>query len=144
MADFDGNGGQDLATANNGAGTLTILREVGPPGSAPSKIAGLKRPQKLGPSVIAHRFQLASSRPNPARGEAAIPFELARDGAVELRIYDVAGRVVKTLVNGELPAGPHEARWDGTTDRGGRASPGTYFYQLRSGEDRASRTLIFR
>ena len=136
MADFDGNG-QDLATANTGAGTLTILREVGPPGSAPSKAAGLKRPRKLDATVVTHRFALAPGRPNPARDEAAFAFELAREGVVELKVYDVAGRAVRTLVSGTLPAGAHEARWDGTTDRGGRASPGTYFIRLRSGDERA-------
>jgi hypothetical protein len=145
VGDFDRNAGQDLATANNGAGTVSILPDVGPPGSAMVRAAMLKRQRKFEAGAAGEgdaRFALAASRPNPARGEAFIPFEIAREGPVELRIYDVAGRVVKTLVSGTLPAGPHEARWDGTNDRGYRASPGTYFYRLRAGDERAVRTLM--
>ena len=143
VADLDGNGGHDLATANAGAGTVSVLLDVSPPASAPNRISALKRPRKL-ESEAAPRFELAASRPNPARGEATIPFAIPRDGPVELRVYDVAGRMVRTLVHATLPAGEHEARWDGMTDGGMRASPGTYFYRLRAGDQRAARTLLMR
>jgi hypothetical protein len=143
VGDFDHNAGQDLATANTGAGTVSILPDVGPPGSAPGRAAQMKRPRRFDAGDGREgRFALAMSRPNPARGAAIIPFEIPRELPVELRVYDVAGRVVKTLVSATLPAGPHEARWDGTTDRGTRASPGTYFYRLRAGDEHAVRTLM--
>lgn len=144
VADFDGNAGHDVATANNGAGTVSVLLDVSPPGSARGRAALLKRPRRLEAGDPAPRFALAMSRPNPARGAAIIPFEIPRAAAVELRIYDVAGRAVRTLVDATLPAGSHEAWWDGTTDRGDRASPGTYFYRLRAGDERAARTLMLR
>jgi hypothetical protein len=143
VADFDRNGGQDLATANNGAGTVSVLLDVSPPGSAPTRPASQRRAQRLAaneqPVPV---FALGASRPNPARGTATISFETPREGVVDLRIFDLAGRTVRTLVKATLPAGPHEAPWDGTDDRGGRVGPGTYFYRLRAAEQQAVRVLI--
>jgi len=126
------------------AGTVSVLLDVSPPGSARSRSASLKRPRKFEAVEPALRFALETSRPNPAHGEAIIAFEIPREAPVELRIFDVAGRVVRTLADATLPAGRHEARWDGTTDRGDPARPGTYFYRLRAGDQRAVRALMLR
>jgi hypothetical protein len=146
IADLDGNGGHDVVTANTGAGTVSVLLDVSPPGSARGRIADRKRPHRLdaGDPAAALQFALAMSRPNPAPGATTIPFSTPRECAVELRIYDVAGRAIRTLVDGTLPAGAHEAQWDGTTDRGDRARPGTYFYRLRAGDQQAVRTMMLR
>jgi VCBS repeat protein/flagellar hook capping protein FlgD/FG-GAP repeat protein len=145
VTDFDHNAGQDLATANTGAGTITVLPDVGPPGSAPSGTALLKRARRIDADAQASaRFELGASRPNPARGDALIPFEIPRDALVDLRVYDVAGRVVRTLVSGTVSAGPHEAHWNGADDRGVRMAPGTYFYRLRAGDQQAVRALMLR
>jgi len=87
-------------------------------------------------------MRLGQSRPNPADGELSIGFTLPRAGVARLRVLDVAGRLVATLVNGSLPAGPHTARWDGTTVAGAAAAPGVYLYELRSGGERITRRLV--
>jgi hypothetical protein len=86
---------------------------------------------------------LAQNVPNPApRGATAIAFELPRAGAVTLAIYDVAGRRIARLVDGELPAGPHQATWDGR-DEGGRSVPaGVYFYDLVQGGSRTAKRMV--
>jgi hypothetical protein len=71
--------------------------------------------------------------PNPFNPSTVIPFGLARDEAVTLRIYDVTGRCVATLADGALPAGPHAERWTGQLDGGGEAASGVYFYRLAAG-----------
>lgn len=85
---------------------------------------------------------LAQSRPNPAREALAIPFSIARPGSVTLRVYDLSGRLVATLLDGPLPAGDHLARWDGTRGDGGSAPPGEYSYELRASGERVQRRLI--
>ena len=88
------------------------------------------------------QLSLAQNRPNPARDALAIPFSIARSGIVTLRVYDLSGRVVATLLDGPLPAGDHIARWDGTRGDGGTAPPGEYSYELRSSGERLQRRLI--
>ena len=63
---------------------------------------------------------------------ATIAFGLTRREPVELRVYDVAGRVVRTLARREFAAGEHQVVWDGSDDAGRRVPRGVYFYQLRT------------
>ena len=75
-------------------------------------------------------FFLGQNRPNPFRASTAIHFALARPGHVDLRLFDVNGRVVQTLVDQDLGAGKHDVQWRAETDRGARVPPGVYFYRL--------------
>ena len=69
---------------------------------------------------------------------AAIAFGVTREERVELKVYDVTGRLVKTLANREFdpaqgsPKGQFTIHWDGTSDDGQRVARGVYFYQLRT------------
>jgi hypothetical protein len=85
---------------------------------------------------------LGANYPNPFNPSTTIPFTLARDGRVTLRVYDVAGRVVATLVDGARAAGPHTAQWDGRTGAGAPVSSGVYFARLVAGKVDASRKLL--
>jgi flagellar hook assembly protein FlgD len=58
---------------------------------------------------------------------------MLEEGPVEIAIYDVAGRRVRTLVNRVMPEGDHEAVWDGRNDTGRRAAPGVYLYRFQGG-----------
>jgi hypothetical protein len=70
---------------------------------------------------------------NPFRsGAAKISFGITKKEKVELRVYDVAGRLVKTLANREFEAGSHDLFWDGSNDEGRQVSRGVYFYQLHT------------
>ena len=71
---------------------------------------------------------------NPMRsGEARIAFGLAKTEKVEIKVYDVSGRLVRTLANRIFPGGvEHVVIWNGTNDDGNKVARGVYFYQLRS------------
>jgi hypothetical protein len=86
-------------------------------------------------------FELAPSRPNPTAPWTDIPFQLSRTGPVTLRIYDTAGRVVSTLVDAEMSAGPHTVTWDGNDRSHKPVPPGIYFYRLTSGAEKAIRRM---
>ena len=75
-------------------------------------------------------FALRQNQPNPFRAMTAIHFALARGGHVDLRVFDLHGRLIQTLVDRELEAGKHDVQWRGETDHGGHAAPGVYFYRL--------------
>jgi hypothetical protein len=76
---------------------------------------------------------LADARPNPFNPTTAIGYTLPADGFAELVVYDVRGRLVRTLVSGRVPAGFNEVTWDGRNDSGNRVASGVYLYQLRAG-----------
>jgi hypothetical protein len=88
---------------------------------------------------------LAGGVPNPAVSSMRLDFGLAAAdaGPVALRIYDLAGRVVRTLVEETLPPGPHQAVWDRTNDRGERVAPGVYFTRLRTGARELQGKVVF-
>jgi glucose/arabinose dehydrogenase len=69
--------------------------------------------------------------PNPFNPSTNISFNVgANDARVSLEIYDLAGRLVRNLVDQELAAGPHSFPWNGTDDRGRRVESGVYLYRL--------------
>ncbi len=76
------------------------------------------------------RLILSPSYPNPAMGSATFTLSLPARRAVALAIYEPSGRLLRTLIRGDLEAGTHTFRWDGT-DAGGRpVASGTYLYRL--------------
>jgi len=82
------------------------------------------------PDLPAASARLDPAYPNPFNPAAWVPYELPRAGRATLAVHDAAGRRVRTLAAGELPAGPGRARWDGR-DQGGRpVASGTYFARL--------------
>jgi len=81
--------------------------------------------------------------PNPFQASTTVRFDLAQRARVALRVYDVAGRLVRTLVGDEeLGAGSHALDWDGRDEGGGRLSPGLYFCQLSAGSVRETRRVV--
>jgi len=88
------------------------------------------------------RLAAGANRPNPFTRSTEITFELARPGHTTLRVYDIAGQMVATLIDAEMTAGPHTATWDGR-DRSGAAAPaGLYFYRLSNGVEHAGRGML--
>jgi len=75
---------------------------------------------------------LAPSIPNPVASTTLLRFELARAGRTELAVFDVGGRHVRTLVDGELGPGLHKAVWDARDSEGRLQGSGIYFYRLTS------------
>jgi hypothetical protein len=78
-------------------------------------------------------IRMEPSFPNPFRPSTHIPFELAEQLPVQLRVYGVDGRLVATLIDGERPAGRHVELWDGRDRNGDRAESGVYFLTLHAG-----------
>jgi len=79
--------------------------------------------------------------PNPSNLRFSILFELARGGKVKVRIYDVLGRVVRTLDLGRKPPGRHIVHWDGRDGHGRKVGLGTYICSLKVGKFMASRRM---
>lgn len=95
------------------------------------------------------RFELLNNVPNPFNPTTAIEFNLPERNVVNLSIYDISGRVVRTLLSGELVAGFYTGSqaivWNGKDDSGNNVSSGVYFYRLRAdGEDQTRKMVLVR
>jgi hypothetical protein len=82
---------------------------------------------------------LSQNRPNPFNPETTIDFTLAQSGRATLRVFDVRGSLVRTLVDGVLAPGAHVARWNGLDQRGGRVPSGVYYALLEASDGRTNR-----
>ena len=87
------------------------------------------------------RLRLGANHPNPFSPETEIDFALPRAQPVRLRILDAQGRVVRTLLDRELPAGAHRIRWDGRDGAGRAVASGVYFYRLQDGAATRTRKM---
>lgn len=91
----------------------------------------------------AERNFLAQNVPNPFNPSTTIAYSLSGAGSVRLRIYDVAGRQVRTLLDEQRsPAGQAEVVWDGRNDRGAAVASGVYFYRLEAGSFVSTRKMV--
>ena len=89
------------------------------------------------------RFGLGANVPNPFNPVTAIRYELPERARVNLRIYDLAGRLVRVLRTGAVEEpGYHQAQWYGRDDRGRSVASGTYFYKLEANEFISTRRML--
>ncbi len=87
-------------------------------------------------------LQLTQNRPNPFNPVTTIRYGLPARGAMELAVYDVAGRVVRVLADGERDPGWYEVVWDGRDTSGQRVGSGVYFCRLSAGSEVCRRKVV--
>ena len=98
------------------------------------------------PLKLPEETQLLQNYPNPFNPDTWIPFKLSKDSDVTIEIYDIAGRLIRELQLGYIPAGSYVARdmaayWDGRNEAGGPVASGIYFYTIQAGEFTATRKM---
>lgn len=94
-----------------------------------------------GPRVTFIHF-LAPAQPNPSRNITSIEYGLPAESEVSLNVYDVSGRLVRQLVNGNLNAGVFRQSWNLRTDTGVRVRSGMYFFRLSTRTFTAVRKVV--
>ncbi len=99
----------------------------------------------LGADEVPAVNSLAQNFPNPFNPTTTISFSVKEKGRVTLRVYDVEGRLVRTLVDEVRDAGSYREVWDGTNNRGAGVASGVYFYKMEAtGFTRARKMAILR
>jgi hypothetical protein len=122
FADVDGDGRLDLFVGNR-EGELFFYRNE-------SVVAVESKARRIPASVSLHQ-----NYPNPFNPETTIEYELAEPGHVQLKIYNLRGQLVRTLVDSRQLGGRHQVAWDGSGERGeSRVASGVYVYELKVGE----------
>ena len=97
-------------------------------------------------SQIPQFFSLSQNFPNPFNPATVIQYELPGPGVKTsraiLKVYDLLGREVQTLVDKDYAPGAYEISWDGTNEEGAQVSSGIYIYQLKFGNFVSSKKMI--
>ena len=102
----------------------------------------LLRSRQLDVAPAPRPTRLAAPHPNPFNPSVTVPFSLSAPQHLRLAVFDVAGRLVRTLHDGPAAAGESSLIWDGRDDAGRPAGTGVYFVRMQSAGFRASRKLV--
>ena len=92
--------------------------------------------------IVPREFALRQNAPNPFNPVTTIAFALPEQADVSLKVYNMAGRVVRTLVNGPEGPGTHSVVWDGRDEAGRTVASGVYFYRMDAGEFTERRMMV--
>jgi hypothetical protein len=98
--------------------------------------------EAVGGVPTANRAEVRKVYPNPFNPQTTIEFSVPKPGPASVRIFDLQGRRVATLVDETMPAGVYRVRWNGQTDDGRELSSGVYFAQVASAKSRDSARLM--
>ncbi len=93
-------------------------------------------------NIAPEKYILHQNYPNPFNPTTMIPFEIRKADIVEIKIFNVLGSEIKTLINDYLPAGLHKITWNGMSKDGKKASSGVYLYMLRTGNYVQSKKML--
>jgi len=94
------------------------------------------------PAETPKSTKLAQNFPNPFNPSTTIKFDLKEKGFVTLKVYNVAGQLVRTLVSGERDANSYTVTWDGKNDRGGAVASGIYFYKMETKDFSQTKKMV--
>jgi hypothetical protein len=120
-----------FSTADPYTGTLLVHGEVVLQGT----------PTGAGPSAPT-TFALYEAEPNPFNPTTTIRFDVGAPAHVTLGVYDVSGRLVRTLIDRDMPPSRQAVVWDGVNSRGELVSSGVYLYRLTAGSFSAVRKMV--
>ena len=104
--------------------------------------AGYMSPVEDENGVPAAAARIAAIYPNPFNPATTVELTLAADGPVQVVVYDLQGRVARTLLDESRPAGPVTVRWNGLDEQGRPVGSGAYFCRMTSREGRDTRKMI--
>ena len=87
-------------------------------------------------------YAIHQNYPNPFNPVTTLRYDLPEDALVNITIYDMVGRVVKTLINDQQTAGYRSLQWNATNDAGLPLSAGIYLYMIQAGELRQTKKMV--
>ncbi|MFH2049197.1 MAG: T9SS type A sorting domain-containing protein [bacterium] len=92
--------------------------------------------------ILPESFQLSQNYPNPFNPETNISFDIPFKSVVSIKIYNILGEEITTLVENKLSAGKYSVIWDGTAFDGRKVSSGIYLYRINAGNFTETRKMI--
>ncbi len=133
-----------LAIEASGNQTITESEFTTASGGPGAKVGGGADAQPAAgvESLGGTRGAFLQNHPNPFNPATAFEYRLPEGGVATLKVFDVSGRAVRTLVDGRLTAGQHRAAWDGRDDRGNSVASGSYVVVLGAPGVSESRRIV--
>jgi flagellar hook assembly protein FlgD len=101
-------------------------------------LSSVEEHKKKMPAIVL----LYQNKPNPFVEVTNIKFQIPNKSRIKLKIYDLVGRLIKTLVDKEMDSGHYEVEWDGKDSFGEKVPTGIYFCKLQVGEFKTMKKLI--
>jgi hypothetical protein len=98
--------------------------------------------QQSNAGFLPSHLTLQQNFPNPFNPSTTIEYSMPHADNVSIEIFDITGKLIKTLISERQDAGEHFTLWDGSDSAGSRVSSGTYFYLLKYGNSQAARKMI--
>ena len=133
------------AAGSAGTGKIELVGPRAASNSAHAIAAKATAPTAEIPQSPAAAPSLSVPAPNPFAVGTEIAYTVPTQRRVTLRVYNVAGRLIRTLVDATVPAGLHRARWDGRDSAGREARSGIYFFKFTAGDvERTARVMRLR
>jgi hypothetical protein len=118
-----------------------------PPNNSIAKVTGFHSGMGVGvserPGTIQNEMLWVRAKPNPFRAGTMVTYNLPASQKVAVRVYDPAGREVRTLFQGTSPAGEHGVNWTGVDNCNRLVNPGIYFVRCETANSTAKNKLIF-
>lgn len=130
--------GDDMISENNSAEHLYYFVEF----MSYSNNANITQTTQGNHSNGPQTFEISANRPNPFSQSTQIQWQIPMTGNVQISVYNAAGQIVKTLVNGRYAPGYYAINWNRTNDLNQRVSSGIYFYEMKSDNYVARRKMI--
>ena len=91
---------------------------------------------------LPHAFNLYNNYPNPFNPVTTLRYDLPEDALVNITIYDIMGRIVRTLINSQQNAGFKSIQWNATNDAGSPLSAGLYLYKIQADNFVQTRKMV--
>jgi hypothetical protein len=131
LADMNGDGKPDLIAGRKGVTNRLYLNAAGSTSVEDHEVS------------LPGMFTLEDNFPNPFNPSTTLLFDLSRDAAVKLNIYDITGRHIATLADGGMMrAGSHSLVWSGKDRNGAPMASGIYFYRMEAGNQRLTKRML--
>jgi len=105
-----------------------------------TKSSGIQSVEDMG--AVSTGYTLFQNYPNPVSEKTSIGYSLPVSSYIKLKVYDICGRTIKTLIEGQQNEGTYRVIWDCRDANGERITPGIYFHCLTAGDFTESKKMI--
>jgi hypothetical protein len=129
-------------SAGSYSGTVTIYSNDSDEEEVIIQLFGVTEALSVDEIPIPEKFTVHQNHPNPFNPVTTLRYDLPEDALVNITIYDMMGRQVKSLVNGSQTAGYKSIQWNATNDRNEPVSAGLYLYTIQAGKFRQTKKMV--